>query len=105
MKSCSICNCDLTFREATPFRLSGVSGYLCRQHNRSLADAITSWMTRAIVDVQNARVAAEMEERGRLEREAASAMAREISADRMALLAAEGLPLATRREMRLRGAA
>ena len=105
MKTCSVCNCSLTGRMAEPFRVNGVSGYLCAQHAASLGNAIGAWLARTLHQIERDRAEAESEARIRLEREASSMVAAEIAADRMALLAAEGLPIATRREMRTRGRA
>lgn len=101
MKICSICALNLTNREAFPFRISGVTGYLCKAHDASLGHAVGQWTARATAQAKLDREAQEAEERAQLEREATSLVAQTIANDRMAKLALEALPLATRRALRI----
>jgi hypothetical protein len=103
VKTCHICSCSLIHREAYPFRLPGVTGYLCTRHNLALGEVVSRWAARATTEAVVERAAAEAEEAARLEAESVAAIARQVADDRMALLAAEGLPLATRRELRALG--
>jgi hypothetical protein len=105
MKHCHICNAPILTKDAHPYVIGEVRAHFCPKHASSLECAVTLWVRRAMDQLARERADAEEADRLRVEREVASSLAREVANDRMALLAAEGLPLATRREMRTKGRA
>jgi len=99
MKTCAVCSAALDPSTSEPYRIGSCQGSMCLACSRSMETAICAWMRKRLREVESERAEQAKAERARQEKAAASLLAKEIAHTRLAQLANEALPIATRGEM------
>lgn len=102
---CAICGQGVVPHECGAYSIGGIRGRLCAECNSGMQDAVTAFVAGRMEQLQAQRAQAAKDARAKQEHDAAAVLAKEVAHSRLAAIAAEQFPRATRGEMARKGRA